>query len=204
MFSRRRKLRQAALHYAAHGWPVAPAIGFVPAWWRGSGMLQCACRAAERCDQPGVHPTSADWSQYATTDTATIYRWWSAGTPNVLLAPGTTFDVWVAPPAVGATATALLERDLLSVPTMHAADASRLFFTRPAAPGASLSHVGISRLSTGDYVPAPPSWHGGWRRDKWSLSPDVGALPSWERVALLLLEAAGVHSTGCSDEPIAA
>ena len=57
----------AALSYAANGWPVFPCHGV-------SGGA-CSCRIAD-CASPGKHPRIARGLHSASTDPAQISRWW--------------------------------------------------------------------------------------------------------------------------------
>ncbi|NUS73098.1 MAG: bifunctional DNA primase/polymerase [Corynebacteriales bacterium] len=190
MLARSYRLKRAALHYAAHGWPVAPAINYARKSWPRS-PLTCACVKAKECAQPGAHPLDSDWQDTITTDSAQIQRWWSTqSSPNVLLAPGEAFEAWLAPPVLGEQAAAMLAQDRIMVPVVRSADGSWIFLTQPAAANASLSHIGVQRLTAGSYLAAPPSWHGAGRSDRWIAHPEVDALCAWEPVALLLLEAA--------------
>lgn len=58
----------AALEYAAAGMPVVPLHSIVDG--------ACTCGAA-RCHSPGKHPRTKNGLKDATTDSATIERWWS-------------------------------------------------------------------------------------------------------------------------------
>src|SRR5262245_34172820 len=58
----------AAELYAARGWPV------LPLWWPQTGGA-CACGNAE-CGNPGKHPLIRRGFHAASTDVATIGRWW--------------------------------------------------------------------------------------------------------------------------------
>lgn len=189
MFSRASRLKQAALTYAAQGWPVAPAIDFTTTHW-ARALIHCTCRAGTACPAPGAHPASADWFQKATTDPDIVATWWTGNIDrNVLLATGIRFDAWLAPVQLGNVTADLLRRDIASVPVARTADDSWVFLTQPAGDGANLEHIGVDRLTTGDYLVAPPSWHGGSRRDRWLRPPATTLLPAWEPVAMVLLEA---------------
>lgn len=191
MFTRRTRLKHAALNYAANGWPVAPAIDLVVSRW-SNVLIGCGCSFGTSCPQPGGHPIDNDWRSGATTDANLIRSWWSraTSTPNVLLAPGETFDVWCAPSKLGAASAELLRLESLFAPVARTAEGQWLFFTQPAGNVANLQQIGVGRLTYGDYLAAPPSWYGAHRRDRWLTPPAVGTLPPWEPVAMVLLEAA--------------
>ena len=61
-------LLQAARAFAARGWPVFPCHTPTP----GGG---CSCRQA--CGRVGKHPRTKHGLKDATTDEATICRWWT-------------------------------------------------------------------------------------------------------------------------------
>jgi hypothetical protein len=189
MFTRASRLKQAALAYALCGWPVAPAAPLDSTGWP-SPLVRCSCPLGVGCDAPGAHPLTDDWWYSATTDASIVDRWWSSTrAANVLLAPGAYFDAWLAPAALGETAAVLIRHDLAQAPIARTADDEWLFFTLPAVESANLSHVGVRRFASGDYLVAPPSWRGALRRDRWLTPPQVGTLPPWEPMAMLLLEA---------------
>ena len=62
------RLAAAAERYAAIGWYVLPVHGIVDG--------RCTCGEGESCPSPGKHPRIPGWQNQATTDVATIRRWW--------------------------------------------------------------------------------------------------------------------------------
>jgi putative DNA primase/helicase len=64
-------LRDAALWYARHGYPVLPLHS--PA--RGPDGQTCSCNQAS-CDHPAKHPRTLHGLKDATTDEALIRKWW--------------------------------------------------------------------------------------------------------------------------------
>src|SRR5262245_19457117 len=73
-------LLTAALEYAARGWPVFPL--HTPT---ASG---CSCRRRD-CDRIGKHPRTQHGLKDASTDPATIQRWWRMwSTANIGLVTG--------------------------------------------------------------------------------------------------------------------
>ena len=58
---------EAALRYAAYGWPLAPAFWITP-------QGQCACR--KDCASPGKHPITPRGLHDATEDERQLRAWW--------------------------------------------------------------------------------------------------------------------------------
>lgn len=75
----------AALDYARMGFRVVPL--------HSPTREGCSCRKAE-CAHTGKHPRVKDWKQQATTDDATIRRWWTDW-PNANIGIVTGGDVLV-------------------------------------------------------------------------------------------------------------
>src|SRR4051794_7912570 len=73
-------LLNAALDYAARGWPVLPL-------WEPRGVGVCACGAG--CQRVGKHPRTAHGVGDATTDPEQIRAWWQEWpTTNIGIATG--------------------------------------------------------------------------------------------------------------------
>ena len=111
---RRRALNRtadAALRYAALGWPVC--LGeFRPAAAHRASDAQRAC-SCDRvgCPAPGAHPVSPAWQNIATTDAELITSWWlAAPKANVILVTGRAFDVLDVPGPVGMEGLARMVR----------------------------------------------------------------------------------------------
>ncbi|MBV2365970.1 bifunctional DNA primase/polymerase [Streptomonospora nanhaiensis] len=120
----------AALRYAALGWPVCR--GASPL---GANGRACGCDRIG-CPDPGAHPVAATWGLEATTDPETITRWWTA-TPdaNVILPTGRVFDVFDVPAAAGVMALARMGRSGVHTGPVAAVDARRyLFFVATRSP----------------------------------------------------------------------
>src|SRR2546428_9115579 len=62
-----------ALNHACKGRPVLPLHVTLD-----DERRVCSCRDGARCDRPGKHPRILAWQHNATTDDATIRRWWPA------------------------------------------------------------------------------------------------------------------------------
>jgi hypothetical protein len=78
-------LLDAALTYAEAGIPV-----FRCAFSSGMtiGHPGCCCYRGNRCDAPGKHPLERGGFHNATTDAATIERWWAHGPWNIGIRTG--------------------------------------------------------------------------------------------------------------------
>ena len=126
------KTAEAALRYAALGWPVCPGA-FTPAAGQRSADWQRAC-SCDRigCPAPGAHPVSPAWQNVATSDPELIASWWLATpTANLILVTGRTFDVLDVPGLVGTTALARMERSgLRPGPVAISAGERAHFFVR--------------------------------------------------------------------------
>jgi Bifunctional DNA primase/polymerase, N-terminal len=102
-------LGEAALEYAAMGWPVCPGVhssrGLAGTPEPGRA---CSCDRVG-CPAPGAHPVSPTWQMQATVDGERIRQWWEARPEaNVILVTGRVFDVLDVPAVAGATALAAL------------------------------------------------------------------------------------------------
>jgi hypothetical protein len=181
----------AALEYAARGWPVVPLHTPLP---DGS----CDCRKAT-CDAVGKHPRTRDGLKSATTDAAKIRKWWSmwphanVGVRTGELRPGWYLSVLdVDPRAAGDESLENLEAKHGKLPETKLAltgGGGRHFVFEGDKPLKTTS----GRLSSGldtrggggsfgaGYIVAPPSKHHSGREYTWELSsPDTPAVPpSW-------------------------
>ncbi|NKY96237.1 bifunctional DNA primase/polymerase [Nocardiopsis alborubida] len=118
----------AALGYAELGWPVA----------RGTSPGQDRACSCDRmgCPDPAAHPVTMAWGVEASTDTATIRRWWTA-TPdaNIILPTGRVFDVFDVPREAGVMALARMGRSGVPAGPVAAVESSRyLFFVATRSP----------------------------------------------------------------------
>jgi hypothetical protein len=66
----RNPLLDAALTYAAKGWPVIPLHSPDPA-------RVCTCAKGPDCASPAKHPRVRDWRTQASTDLDQIAEWWA-------------------------------------------------------------------------------------------------------------------------------
>src|ERR1700753_3399074 len=88
----RRRLRRAAMRYAAHGWAVTPGACL------DGHRFDCA---RPGCPIMGCHPAIGSWEDEASADPMRIRAWWRRRPHTVLLATGVAFDVIEAPAALG-------------------------------------------------------------------------------------------------------
>jgi Bifunctional DNA primase/polymerase, N-terminal len=125
------RMADAAVHYAAMGWPVCPGV-FPPAASHRSADKQRAC-SCDRigCPAPGAHPVSPAWQSVASNDPKRVASWWlAAPDANVILVTGRVFDVLDAPATVGITALARMERSGLQPGPVAIAGGRAHFFIR--------------------------------------------------------------------------
>ena len=202
MVSRQVMLR-AALSYVDAGWPVVP--GAMPAHQRrrdrvrallgGGRAPECFCGAAD-CTAPAAHPLSPDWGdQHVTTHQAAAF-WWDrqhGPLPNIVLCCGETFEVWAASAPVGARVLELMDAGIAPMaPVALTPSGGWHFFAAPTLSGPPVrvpAGLGVSRLGSGCWVPAPPSDRGPAGRDRW-LVPPRRRLPEAVAVAAALILAA--------------
>jgi hypothetical protein len=164
------ELLAAALAYGKRGWPVFP------------------------CIERDKRPVFRGGFHIATTNPATIDRWWRARPYNIGLATGPVSGLWVVDVDEGG------ELDGLP-PTLEAETARgrHLYF---AWPGGDLRNTAgaigphIDTRGAGGYVLAPPSTHPSGKTYRWAVTGEPIAAPAW------LLERARTRRT--SDRAIAA
>jgi len=178
----------AAIRYAAMGWPVCPGV-FLPGSSQRSAdeKRSCSCDRIG-CPAPGAHPISPAWQSMASTDPARVASWWLA-TPdaNVILATGRVFDVLDAPVAVGTTALARMERSgVRPGPVAVTGDRAHFFIRTRGTPADEnewwschldceperVSEViGLRWHCRDSYVVAPPSRSGTGAVGRWLRDP---------------------------------
>jgi Bifunctional DNA primase/polymerase, N-terminal len=137
------RMRNAAVEYAAMGWPVC--LGAFPrqggsrrpvrAGVRDTGRA-CSCDRIG-CPAPGAHPTSPAWQIEASSDPGEVGGWWQdRSRANIILVTGRVFDVLDVPTAAGTLALARMDEVGADPgPVALSADDRALFFvvTRGAA-----------------------------------------------------------------------
>ena len=157
----------AALTYAARGWPVVPVAGM--------GEASCAC--GRDCDSPAKHPLTRHGVHDASTDDASIRRWWRRWpTANVGIATGARSGVVVVdvdPSSGGRRSLEAVRAAGMDLPPTRIAFSGgggfHLFYLLPAGagagntvgrlPGIAQALPGIDLRGDGGYVVVSPSRH---------------------------------------------
>lgn len=178
----------AALSYAARGWPVIPLV-----WPTATGDdARCSCELADECRRIGKHPLGRlvpHGLEEATRDEQRVRQWWRAAPKaNVGLVLGEDagmFAIDVDPVHQGDRTLVDLVRDHGPIgETLHAFTGSggdHFFF---AWPGLHVRNAGIGQgLDVrGDcgYVVAAPSMHASGYRYTWEPGPSTALpAPAW-------------------------
>ncbi|MFI9381684.1 bifunctional DNA primase/polymerase [Kutzneria sp. NPDC052558] len=145
-----RTLRQAALGYAAHGWPVVPAAFF--------DGTRYACVQAD-CVEDGPHPVWRLWQGRASTDPDVVASWYRLFSFAVALPTGTVFDVVEIPePTAVRVQGALVEHRTPTPIAMWRERGVRLFWVSTGFPlDDRLTAVNGRVRGEGNWVPAPPT-----------------------------------------------
>lgn len=168
--------------YAALGWPVFP----VHTPRQGGG---CTC-GKPACRHPGKHPRVRGWPEAASTDPATLERWWDKWPDaNVGLACGARSGVValdIDPRAGGDESLHRLQREHGGLPetveVLTGGGGRHLWFRHPGAGlrvanSAGTIAPGIDVKGDGGFVLLPRSLHeSGWRYE-WELSSCPGDVP---------------------------
>lgn len=179
-------LLDAALAYAARGWPVFPC--HTPT--TGGG---CSCR--QDCGHIGKHPRTEHGFHDATTDEVTIRRWWKQWPQaNIALATGAVSGLVVLDEDTykgGDTSRIELEQSYGSLPEtaqqLTGGGGVQYFLAHPGAHvknGVETLGPGLDIRGDGGYVIAPPSLHASGKRYTWEVShlPDetpLAPMPAW-------------------------
>lgn len=184
---------EAALGYAKRGWRVFPLFYVLR-----DGA--CSCRRA-KCNRIGKHPTTRNGLQDATTDEATIRRWWGDDKwANIGLATGhggvVVLDAdegdrkdkhgAVIGQKAGLANLAALESANEPLPVTATCrtggSGQHRYFLSEADIKNSQSEVGadIDVRGMGGYVILPPSNHATGGKYVWEVEPDsIADLPAW-------------------------
>jgi putative DNA primase/helicase len=184
-----RGLLTSSLQYARAGWRVLPL--HTPTDGR------CSCEDAD-CSSPGKHPRTKKGLKDATTDEATIRRWWErwpdANVGILTGAPTGVFVVDVDPRHGGEESLAELIRQHGPLPTsvesLTGSGGKHVLFKHPgnSVVVRSVPRVagldGLDVRGDGGYIVAPPSRHASGREYAWEVSshPDDVAIadaPDW-------------------------
>lgn len=175
----------AALAYAARGWPVLPL--------HSVRDRRCTCARSDRCESAGKHPLNPHGVAEAATDAATIRKWWTRWPfANVGIATGQkSFVVLDIDPRHGG------DMSLQDLEAQH----GRIPQTPESLTGGGGRHLcfapagclvrnkagfapGLDIRGDGGYIVAPPSVHASGKSYVWegSSGPEAVAfapLPDW-------------------------
>ena len=199
LWVRRRKARErmavAGTRYAARGWPVCQGAHPPRGAAAGGGAPRaCSCDRIG-CPAPAAHPVSPAWQSQATTDPATVLRWWiEVPRANVILATGRAFDVLDVPSAAGRLALSWMAKsDLQPGPVAVSGHDRALFFVASrngqlaedeqwscrldGGPDVAPNAAGLRWHSRDSYVLAPPSRLGNGTTARWIRDPAGSYLP---------------------------
>lgn len=176
---------EAALAYAARGWPVFPLH-----WPVSDG---CSCEKS--CDSKGKHPRTAHGLKDATVDVAAVEAWWRRWPlANVGVATGVISGFVVIDVDAGgdATLTDLEAEHGLLPATLEAltGNGRHILFARPDEveirnDAKRRLGPGLDVRGDGGYIVAPPSAHASGRSYRWiEDGVPIAAMPPWllERV----------------------
>ena len=207
------RMVDAAIRYAAMGWPVCPGA-FAPGRMQRSSPVgrfspvgrSCSCDRVG-CPAPGAHPLSPAWQLLASTDPELVARWWlTMPEANVVLVTGRIFDVLDVPAAVGMAALSRMEQSgLRPGPVAMSAENRAYFFVRTRGAPADENewwscHLdcepeevaeisGLRWHCRDSYVLAPPSRHGSSGTARWLREPASFQLPDGVPVLEVLADA---------------
>jgi len=179
-------LLQTALAYRARGWPVFPCHTPTPAGG-------CSCQ--QDCGSIGKHPRTKHGLKDATTDEATIRRWWRQWPQaNIAIATGAVSGLVVLDEDSykgGDQSRVDLEHTHSPLPDtvqqLTGGGGVQYLFAYPGTPvrnGVESLGTGLDIRGDGGYVVVPPSLHGSGKRYAWELShqPDetpLAPMPPW-------------------------
>jgi hypothetical protein len=198
-------LLQAALAYAARGWRVFPC--------HTPTQRGCSCR--QSCGRTGKHPRTQHGLKDATTDEATIRRWWQQWPQaNIAIATGVGSGVVVLDEDSykgGDTSRVELEHTYSPLPEtvqqLTGGGGVQYFFAHPGASvknGVETLGTGLDIRGDGGYIIAPPSLHASGKRYTWEVShhPDEMALAPMPPWLLALCQDTACREAPSADEPI--
>jgi hypothetical protein len=197
------RVADAAVRYAAMGWPVCLGA-FQPsrAARAAEALRACSCDRIG-CPAPGAHPLSPAWQNLASSDPGLVARWWlSSPEAGIILPTGHIFDVLDVPAQVGLTALARIERSGRRPGPVALSSGDRAyFFVRSRGAPADESEwwpchldcepqkvaevTGLRWHCRDSFVLAPPSRASGSEPGRWIRQPASYDLPD----SLWVLEA---------------
>ncbi len=185
-------LLAAALGYAEAGLPVYPAHWPRPS--SGGASRGCSCRRGAACDRPAKHPLTAHGVKDATTNPATIHRWWLRWPrANVGLATGVACDVLDVDGPAGMAALGELARAAgvrLAGPLVRTGGRGWHYWFAPTGLGCRPPQglAGVDWRGRGGAVLAPPSRHASGGTYQWLVPLDATTLPEVPAALRALLE----------------
>lgn len=192
---------EAALDYAARGWPVAPL------WWPEhcapiKAEQVCACPHGKRCGSPGKHPLSRHGLHDATVDPFEIesaWRRWPRA--NVGLVTGVGFDALDMDYAVNPETSEVVKNgaielddyvdrhgfqwdgiDFETLPMQRTGSGGMQWLFAPAGTRNRAGMLpGIDWRGEDGYIVAPPSLHPCGKHYEWVVWPDgeIPPAPGW-------------------------
>lgn len=174
---------EAALAYAALGWPVLPL--HTP-----TGGV-CSCNRND-CDSVGKHPRNANGKDGASTEEDEIRRWWRMW-PNANIGIRTGAESGIVVVDFDNRHGATKSLATLNMPdTLEAetGDGKHLYFQHPGGSVRCASGIlpGVDLRADGGYVVAPPSLHRSGRKYRFiknvPLDRALAPLPSFARLGL--------------------
>lgn len=155
-------------------------------------MLEQALKYAARgisvfpCWPATKEPACRHGFKVATTNPATIRRWWQAMSYNIAIATGIVSRVWVldVDGAFGAAALVELEAEHGPLPatlTSVTASGCHLWFacSSPIPSSVGRIAIGLDVRGDGGYVLAPPSVHPDGPRYRWNHNKSLVVAPDW-------------------------
>lgn len=185
------ELTDAALTYAARGWPVIPLHQVTSAG--------CSCSRGAACPTPGKHPRITAWVWNASTDPDQVRRWWRAWPhANVGVLTGARSGVLVLdedPRHGGDEAMKDLERQHGTLPdtvvTLTGGGGHHFWFQYPPhqhvrSRSGLRGHLGLDVRGERGLIVVPPSIHASGRRYEWEVSEHPDDLPLAEAPAWLI------------------
>lgn len=163
-------LLEWALYYAALGWPIFPVH---------TPLKQGGCSCGKPCSDVGKHPRIKGWQEKATTDEATIRRWWKRWPDaNIGLAAGGASGVFMLDQDNEAGAAYIAERGHAPCPTVITGKGKHRYFLHPGFPvrnlvklAPNMKEAGIDTRGDGGLSILPPSRHASGRLYRWEVLP---------------------------------
>ena len=185
------RLADAAERYAQLSWYVLPVYGIVEG--------QCTCGQGESCSSPGKHPRIPAWQNQATTDVATIRRWWKTWPhANIGVVAGKSGLVVldIDPKHGGDDSLESLIAEHGALPDTReqvtGSGGRHILFKHPGGriqnrQDASAVAPGIDAKGDAGFFVAAPSLHASGKRYQWDGLEDTGVaeLPEWLKKKLV-------------------